>query len=333
MDHPSNLLWIQQTWLEQASCWIDHQLHRQGIKRIGLLEQPHIRHWSTVLRVPTSNGNIYFKAVIPDLAYEAALTQNLSSWYPHCVPQILAAQRKYGWLLMAEGGVRLRETLKTDDDLQHWESLLPIYAQLQKESIKHLNNFLELGVPDRRLTVLPTQFQALLTDTEVLRLNYPDGLSSEEYQRLQDSADLLARLCEKLATFSIPETLDHGDLHDGNVFLRDGLYRFFDWGDSSLSHPFFTLPNTFASLEKRFGLDQRSFWFKRMRACYLESWSEFETRENLEAAFDLAQHLSAIPSALRWLPVLANMDELTRHKYVEAIPNLLRELLSRIKAH
>jgi hypothetical protein len=75
--YPSNLLWIQSSWLEQANRWIDNELYQHGIQRLGAIAQPHIRHWSTVLRVPTSEGDIYFKAVIPNLAYEAALTQAL----------------------------------------------------------------------------------------------------------------------------------------------------------------------------------------------------------------------------------------------------------------
>lgn len=192
-----------------------------SIKRIGSIEQPHIRHWSTVLRIPTIIGNIYFKAVIPNLAYEAVLTQTLSHWYPDCVPQILATNREQGWLLMSDGGLRLRERLKTEDGIQCWIDLLPIYAQLQKQSVQHLDELLELGVPDRRLATLPTKFQELLTNTELLGLNRPDGLSSDEYQRLQHSANKVAKLCEQLATYSVPETLHHGDLHDGNVFIRE----------------------------------------------------------------------------------------------------------------
>ena len=332
MSDPSSLLWVQPTWLEQASSWIDRELYRQGSKRIGLIEQPHIRHWSTVLRVPTSIGDIYFKAVVPELAYESALTQTLSHWYPHCMPQVLAADTEQGWLLMSDGGMRLRETLKTEDDIQHWESLLPIYAQLQKESAKHLNEFLELGVPDRRLAVLPARFQELLSDTEALALNHPSGLSSLEYQHLQDNADLFARLCEQLATFGVPETLHHGDLHDGNVFIDDGRYLFFDWGDSSVAHPFFSLHSIYDSLQRRFELGKSSFWFKRLRECYLESWAEYQTGEKLEEAFELAQQLSTILSALRWLPVLSSMDATTRSRYIEAIPSLLREFLSTMQA-
>ncbi|NJR31383.1 hypothetical protein HC762_01220 [bacterium] len=106
--HPSRMLWIQPSWLEQAHRWIDDKLDQHGIERQGAIAQPHIRHWSTILRVPTSAGDIYFKAVISDLAYEAALTQTLSDRYPDCVPQILAADRQQGWLMMMDGCENLR---------------------------------------------------------------------------------------------------------------------------------------------------------------------------------------------------------------------------------
>lgn len=332
MAYSSDLLWTQSIWLEQVNCWIDQALHQHGIKRIGSIVQPHIRRWSTVLRVPTSAGDIYFKAVIPDLAYEASLTQTLSHWYPDCVPQILATDRQQGWLLMLDGGMRLRESLETTDDIQHWETLLPSYAKLQQESAQHVDELLELGVCDRRLSVLPIRFQELLRDGEALGLNHSNGLNSDEYQQLQNSVDVVARLCEKLSAFGVPETLHHGDLHDGNVFICDGYYRFFDWGDSSISHPFFSLHSIYDSLKRRFEMRNDSPWFGRLKVCYLQSWAEYDTKEKLEAAFDLAQQLSAIPSALRWLPVLSSMDAVTRSKYVEAIPDLMRELLSAIRS-
>lgn len=327
MTHLGGLLWTQQSWLEQASCWIDHELHQQGIKRIESINQLRVRHWSTILQVPTGIGSIYFKAVVSDLAYEAALTQVLSHRYPHCMPQVLAIAREQGWLLMHDGGMMLRETLKTEDDIHYWANLLPTYAKVQQDSTKYLDDFLELGVPDRRLAVLPARFQQLLTDTETLGLNHPGGLSLLEYQCLQNKADLLVELCEQLATFNIPETLHHGDLHDGNVFVGHERYMFFDWGDSSISHPFFSLHSTYGSLEKRFDLGKSSPWFKQLRECYLDEWTEYETEERLEQAFEIAQKLSPILAILRWLPVLSSMDATNRNRYIEAVPDLLREFL------
>jgi Ser/Thr protein kinase RdoA (MazF antagonist) len=31
----------------------------------------------------------------------------------------------------------------------------------------------------------------------------------------------------------VDRTLQHDDLHDGNVFVRDGRYLFFDWGTAA----------------------------------------------------------------------------------------------------
>jgi hypothetical protein len=108
---------------------------------------------------------------------------------------------------------------------------------------------------------------------------------------------------------------------------------FFDWGDSSIAHPFFSLHSTYGSLERRFGLGKNSFWFKRLRESYLEEWAEYETKERLEEAFELAQQLSPILAVLRWLPVLSSMDTTNRNRYIEAVPDLLREFLSMIQAN
>jgi Phosphotransferase enzyme family len=330
-SNPSKLLWEEPIWFAKASSWIDNHLSRQNIIRIGAIEQFRIRHWSTILRISTNVGDIYFKAVIPELAYEAALTETLSRWYPGCMPQIFAISRENGWLLMSDGGMSLNESLKTEDDIQHWQMILPIYAQLQQNFVQHLDELSLVGILNRRLEILPNIYEELLTNTEALATNHPDGISLSEYQRLQDNAGLFASLCEQLAALGIPETLHHGDLHDGNIFINNGSYIFFDWGDSSISHPFFSIRDIYANLNRRFGLGKNSFWFQQLKGCYLAAWVEYETREKLEVAFELAQKLSPIPDILRWLPVLSNMDEVTRNNYIGAIPNRLREFLSTIE--
>ena len=44
--------------------------------------------------------------------------------------------------------------------------------------------------------------------------------------------------------FGIRETVQHDDLHDGQVFLGAGVHQVLDWGDACVSHPFFTLAVT-----------------------------------------------------------------------------------------
>ena len=80
--------WTSSEWLSEATAWI-----RERADVAGDIEQPHVRWWSTVLRVPTTDGDLYFKAVSAIHLFEAALTgllaelqragcQTLSRWTP-----------------------------------------------------------------------------------------------------------------------------------------------------------------------------------------------------------------------------------------------------------
>jgi Ser/Thr protein kinase RdoA (MazF antagonist) len=40
----------------------------------------------------------------------------------------------------------------------------------------------------------------------------------------------VAGWADRLDEYGIAPSLNHDDFHDGNVFLRDGQYVFFDWG-------------------------------------------------------------------------------------------------------
>jgi len=51
-------------------------------------------------------------------------------------------------------------------------------------------------------------------------------------------------LADELASYGVTETLQHDDLHDGQVFVREGRQLILDWGDCVISHPFFTLSVT-----------------------------------------------------------------------------------------
>src|SRR6266700_8202306 len=73
----SRLPWTQLEWLAEASAWI-----RARVEVTGEIEQPHVRWWSTVLRVPTGAGDLYFKANAPPHAFEAALLLILGRLQP-----------------------------------------------------------------------------------------------------------------------------------------------------------------------------------------------------------------------------------------------------------
>jgi hypothetical protein len=251
------LPWVQPAWLAEARAWIAARA-----EITGEIEQPHVRWWSTVLRVPTADGVLWFKANAAPHRFEAGLLAILERVHPGLVPELVAHDAARGWILMRDGGERLREL---DEPLRRWEELLPVYAQLQLDLAPHADELLAAGVPDERLAVLPADFERVLDDPEA-----HGDLTPGELDAARALVPRLAAACEELAAYGIAETLQHDDLHDGNVFVRDGRYLFFDWGDSCVSHPFHTLVVTFRALAHKLGLPAGGPDVRRLRDAYLE---------------------------------------------------------------
>ncbi len=319
--------WERPGWFEEVAGWIRAELARLGIEAAGAIEEVHRRPWSAVLRVRAAGGWVYFKATAPAVAHEVALVEALARWRVDGMAPVLAADPGRGWLLLADGGARLREIIRADRDLGHWEALLPRYAELQIELAGRVDELLALGLPDRRLETLPAQYDALLEDTGALGIGQPEGLTADEYRHLRELAPRFAALCAELAGYGVPETLNHGDFHDGNIFVRDGLYHFLDWGDSCVSHPFYSLRTTLVSVENSLGLAEDAPELDRLRDAYLEPWGRYGRREEVVTAFRLARRLAPVNGALSWHLTLASLEESARHEYARPVPALLREFL------
>lgn len=284
---PAVELWTRAEWLAEATSWIaEHSRPR------GEIEQIHLRPWSTVLRVPIADGNLYFKAVAPVHRFEAALTALLAKLQPGRVPDVVAADLERGWMLMRDGGTRLRELVASAADLHHWEKVLPEYAGLQIETAPHAEKMLALGVPDERLPVLPRHLEELLA-------LHPPGLTAEDESRLADAVPRVEAGCAELAALGIAETIQHDDLHDGQVFVRGGRYLVFDWGDSCISHPFHSLTVTLRAIAWKLGLEPGAPELLRLRDAYLEPFGPYQD------AVEIAYWTGTVARALAWHRLVA----------------------------
>ncbi len=318
---------IQPDWLEQASAWIRAELEHQGIAVTGAIEQPDVQPWSTVLRVPSTEGDIYFKAAGPALAHEPALTESLRRWRPDCMPPVLAVDLQHGWMLTPDLGATLRSLIKSTGDLHHWHRVLPLYAEVQIDLASRVDELFNLGVLDRRLSQLPDKYEALLSDTDALLLGHPDGLTTEEHRRLHELTPILRGMCQQLANYNIPETLHHEDFHDANIYVRNSQYTFSDWGESSMAHPFCTMLVTSRVVAWRLELAEDSPELEYLRDIYLEPWASYESQDNLIAAFKLAYRVGMVCRALTWRRVLAGEEESYKAEYADRVPGWLQEFL------
>ena len=326
-DQSQQLPWDQPDWLEQATAWIHAQLAGRGVPSTGPVEFVHQRPWSSFAQVSTANGTAYFKAPAPLLRFEAALAQTLAGWRPDCTAPLLAVDLERGWMLSADAGITLRSADPSPTQIEHWLKLLPIYAQLQIEMAARVPEMLAFGMPDRRLATFPQLYAQLLEDTESLLLDREQGATHEEYRRLLDLRPSVAAWCQQLASYGLPETLAHEEVHDSNVLVSGDRYIFIDWSDSSIGHPFFTMLVTIRAAAHRLKLANDGPEMMRLRDAYLEPWTRFATHTALSAAFDLAYRLAMVNRSLSWHHSMAPLAPHHKEPYADNVPGWLQDFL------
>jgi aminoglycoside phosphotransferase (APT) family kinase protein len=123
-------------------------------------------------------------------------------------------------------------------------------------------------------------------------------LTPEEAQALARLVPSLERACDELASLGIEDTVQHDDLHHGNVLVRDGRALVFDWGDACVSHPFLVL-----SVNLRFAADATGRAdddprILALRAAYLEAWTDRAGAGELRRAADLACRIGQVSRTL-----------------------------------
>jgi hypothetical protein len=307
------LEWVDPAWRAAADAWIEERLAALGLTRTGPIDQVHVRPWSTVMRVPTGHGPVWFKANGALQFFEAALLQVVARRCPRRVTTPLAVDAGRGWLLLEDGGVRLREVLDGDPGLERWARILELYAELQIEVSPVRDELLAAGTPHRPLDSLVPGLEAMLADPAALQLPTEDAVTGDELERLGRQLPRLGEICDRVAALGLPESVNHGDLHDGNMFVRDGSELFFDWGDSSVTHPFFSTVVPMRVLAHKLGIRQLDPRLERVRDAYIEPWAATFERRELRRIYDDAYRLGSLSRLL------------DHYEHVQASPDLAVE--------
>ncbi|MRS03989.1 aminoglycoside phosphotransferase family protein, partial [bacterium] len=214
--------------------------------------------------------------------------------------------------------------------LNYWKKILPVYARFQQALIPHRQELLDIGVKDRSLSVLPGLVKKLAEDPKALCIGQPDGLSPADFEAFISVLPKLQSLCATLAKVGIPETLQHDDFHDGNIFVDQAGFKFFDWAESFIAHPFFSLVVTLRSIAYRFDLEENSPEIRELTALYLKEWLDYAPHGRLQEAFDLALIVGRINRALTWHMVVTSLPEPYRSKEADAVPGWIQLFLEKI---
>ena len=318
--------WRDPEWRVAALAWATDCLARAGLALDGEPEQPHVRTWSTAFRLPLRTGGVaWLKSVGSGSAQEPVLAGALGGWVPDQVLVPLAVDPGRRLLLLPDGGRTLREH---GADVADWAAVLQAYGHLQLRLVANSDAMLALGVPDTRPEGLPALVEDLLADDEAQLVGRPGGLSPDSRRRLAHGLGEYARACRELADGGIPATLQHDDLHDANVFVSEGGYRFFDWGDASVSHPFLSLLVALRMAGRTLELPNGDRALRRLRDAYLEPWSEYGSPRELREQCDLALGVAPLARALTWRRILRGVHPDERAEWADSVPGWTAEYLA-----
>ena len=308
-------------WQAEVLAWIRARLMDRGLQVTGPLAQPHIRPWSTAMSVPSDGGTVWFKAAGPGGSYEAALLDAMVRLGIPGVLEPLAVEPARSWILLPDGGTRLRDMTDDGPGVEHWLRILPEWAQMQRRLTPYAEELIAAGVPDLRPVCLPDRLAKLAGDPKT-------GLSTDDRERLRALVPTYARWCAELDASGIQPSLQHDDLHDGNVFVGKDGDRIFNWGDASIAHPFGTLLVTLRSIASR-GLGEEpaaTRMLDRLRDAYLEPWTDDHTLAELTRLVPVAMRVAIVGRSLSWKRSLNGIPMDDRGEWADGIGGWLLEL-------
>lgn len=328
--------WLDPDWRAGALAWADRELAARGLTRVGLAEQPHVRPWSTAIRLPTDLGPAWFKASGPGPAHEGLLLRVLAERGLPCVLLPMTVHPQLPWLLFMDGGPTMRATRPDgtgDHEIAAWERILAEYAGLQRsvEAPEAIAAMLAAGTPDGRPARLAPELERLVADDVIwgrlLPAEREAGLAARE--RLAHVVPEVRAAADRLAAAGVASSIQHDDLHGGNILVGPDGDRIFDWGDAVVAHPFGTLTTTFNSIAHHTGRSLDDPIFGRLLDVYTEAWTDILQRDELVELARLASILGCIGKALAWERSLGGLEPDEMDGHGDAVAGWLLEFADR----
>jgi phosphotransferase family enzyme len=305
--------WAQPGWFKSASDWMRDQLTQQGFVLTGSVEQ--VKSWgiSCLLKVATGQGDIYFKVAssLPLFGNEPKVQQAIAQRFPDYVPAPIAIEPQQRWMLMEDLGADLRDM----PTLERWETAVVRFGRLQIEAASAVEDLLAAGCLDRRLSILAQQIDPSLNNVQLAGL-----LPADEMSQLRALVPHLKTLCRELADYRVPYSLNHGDLHSGNISW--GKLLFFDWTDACIAHPFLDLSTVVNDVEDSLPGNR-----ERVVDAYLNVWADFEPLDRLRALWRLAEPVGALHQAISYQHILAALEPASRPEMSDGVTYWLRRII------
>ena len=293
---PDNLKTMTES-IQSIINWAEKYLIARGYCLTGSSVPVQITSYSSVIRILTSTGSVYLKQNPKGLSLEPNIIQILHDNLQSNVPIILAINDELNCFLVNDVGDPLRTKLKQQFQPDLLWQAVKLYTQIQSSTTEHIQNFLELGVPDWRLKNFPSLYRQLIHKTDLLKA---DGLLDIELETLDRLLPTVSSLCTQLSYFKLPETLDHCDFHDNNILIKENTLdmTIIDWGECVITHPFFSLITCLNQATRHYNLKESDRNYSELQDACFHHWLNSRSKDDLLDMMHIAKCLWPIYSAL-----------------------------------
>lgn len=283
--------WHQNHYDNCVQDWIQEKLGEANLLITGKIEREKETDLTLILRIPTNKGNYFFKDSGLVSKYEPTLSKHLHHKFKEKTIEVVAVNNNESWFLMKEIKGQPLRYLK---DKKVWQKAISEYAELQIVQLGNIDLLLDYEVPNRKMPVIKEEMEQNLEGMCVT------GLNKTEASKVMELLPTLLDMCDELESI-IPASLEHGDLHSNNIRVVGDNIIFFDWGDASVSHPFFSTRVFWNSLDDLISSDTE--WYgmvKEFHPYYLEPWTKVAPMKDLERALRISDELACVQRALSW---------------------------------
>ncbi|MDR4888588.1 aminoglycoside phosphotransferase family protein [Fredinandcohnia sp. QZ13] len=271
--------------------WLHTVIKDAGYESTGSVDPVKDTDFCLVLRIPTKRGDLFYKENGLSTRHEAIVSKHLDLRLQGKTARLVALNESECWFLMED---LKGKPLRNIKDKQLWQRAIQEYAELQISQMEEVESLIKMGVPDRRMPILKQEIEQYLKEM------CGTGLTEDETKKVMALQPELLSMCDQIDSI-LPASIEHGDLHSNNIRIIDDNIVFFDWGDASVSHPFFSTRIFWHALDEL--IHDESEWLamvNEFRPFYLEPWTKFATITDLDNALRISDELACVQRALSW---------------------------------
>jgi hypothetical protein len=307
---PFRAVWAYPGGIAATIAWADAALRAIGRPRTAPAVQVKTWNLSSILRLPTARGAVWCKSVPPFLAHEGAIIALVGAEEPTLVPPLLTSD--------PAGTVLLGDVPGADD----WDApedrlrtMVRTLLRVQARWADRIDELLAAGLPDARANALVRLVEALLSRPDVRA-----QLADDELHRLDALTSELPERLAALDACGLPDTLVHGDFHQGNWRFDGRSLVLLDWGDSVVGSPMLDL----SAFEERVPKDVRA----RVRATWVDAWRSERPGSDPAGAAELIEPIAELRRAVIYQGFLDRIEPSERRYHHTDVPDWLRAALA-----